>query len=177
MEAPPNPRVPLPSACAGIYDVDIVIEGVPVKKYPHADGTKFYILGTPGMRYALRRSNQSHHAVSTYYDIDGQSVGNGDILDPGSEFTLQSLVSGNDELEMSFAVPKRTLTVVSLQVYVTLFNFIFVEQPRSIFIRWASSDQSNLPSNFESRYFLLQQLPRLQERRPVCSSYPQTTLF
>lgn len=66
------------------------------------------------MRYAIRRSNLSHHVVATYYDIDGQVVGNGDILDPGTEFTLQALVSGSEELDMSFAVPKRTLTVSHL---------------------------------------------------------------
>lgn len=76
--ARPRPGAPL-RASAGTWEMQVLVEGVPVETYTWNGGT--YVLGHQGERYTVRILNHSGRRIEAVASIDGRDVVDGQPAD------------------------------------------------------------------------------------------------
>ncbi len=102
----------LPIASSSSIDLNIVVDDIPLKRYPYAtNSSKFYILARPGTVYGLGFDNRSDYFVKCEPKIDGQQLPENQLINPNTSHVVTVMGEGRNAIQLQFAVPRRTITV------------------------------------------------------------------
>jgi hypothetical protein len=83
------------SARVAAYELEVLVDGVPVRTFTHAGET--HILGSEGSRYVLRIHNRSRRRIEAVVSVDGLDVMDGK---PGSFDKRGYLVPAHDHVDI-----------------------------------------------------------------------------
>jgi hypothetical protein len=140
----------LPSASAGAYDVDVIVSGVPLKKYPNLDASKFFILAQPGKTYSFQLQNSSSQCAAATFEIDGSTIKGLKAVEPGRKRIKNTFDSGAVRVNPMFATPHKTLTVNPLHLQIDNSLIILQEDPQL----FSFEGQSMFKIQFHSARFI-----------------------